>query len=284
MKILLTGSGGFIGGCLKRAWQARQELYCPRSFELDLCDRQAVCRYLGEHECEVIVHCGTRGGARGIADEPQTAERNLAMLNHLLSAKAPTCRLITFGSGAMYGRFRDLQRIKEEEIGRYQPEDLYGQSKVEVARLIAPRDDCVCLNIFACYGLGEKESRPPSYCINQVLSGHTIELQQNRLFDYLYADDMVRIVGHFLTSRPKFHNVLNITPDASTEIVEIARQAIRLNGGVGRITVAKEGLGFAYTGANERLHAEMPDLVFTPLEEGLGRLYTQLKTRREAEA
>ena len=169
MNILLTGSGGFIGKNLKKHLANRYNLFCPRSYELNLCDETAVQSYFANNDIEFIIHCGSIGGARGIEDEKHTIEANLAMVENLLKYKKQDIKVILFGSGAMYGKTRNLHKVKESEIGEFIPQDLYGQSKVKISEIARKRNDVLCLNIFACYGYGEKENRFPSYAINQNL-------------------------------------------------------------------------------------------------------------------
>lgn len=212
--ILLTGSGGFIGSNLKSYLQGKYNLLCPRSFELDLCDFKAVEQYFNKNNIDFIIHCGSIGGARGVLDKDTTIKDNLNMVENLINAKNEGVRIILFGSGAMYGKDRNLNKVKETEIGSYIPKDLYGISKVEIAKIAASRDDILCLNIFACYGYNEKESRFPSYAINQALKDETIEINQNVVFDYLWVEDMQKIIGHFIENKPK-NNIINITPTES---------------------------------------------------------------------
>ena len=117
MNILLTGSGGFIGKNLKSYLQDKYTLFCPRSFELDLTDKKAVQQYFTQNKVDFIIHCGSTGGARGIQDKDTTIQDNLAMVNNLIDAKREDVRIILFGSGAMYGRDRDLHKISEDKIG-----------------------------------------------------------------------------------------------------------------------------------------------------------------------
>ena len=87
MNILLTGSGGFIGKNLKIYLDGKFNLLTPRSFELNLCDENAVCEYFNQNDIDFIIHCGSVGGVRGIADEKNTVELNLAMVENLLKYK-----------------------------------------------------------------------------------------------------------------------------------------------------------------------------------------------------
>ncbi len=272
MNILLTGSGGFIGKNLKTYLQDKYTLLTPRSSELDLCNKQAVKEYFTNHSIDFIIHCGTVGGARGIADKDTTVEDNLAMVNNLIACKNENVRILLFGSGAMYGKDRNLHKVKESEIGNYIPKDLYGQSKLEIAKIVKNREDITCLNIFACYGYGEKESRFPSYAINQVLQGKDIEINQNVVFDYLWVEDMARIVEHFICHKPS-HKLINITPSQSNSLVEIAEIVKNIKKKDTCIQVKNPVLNNEYTGDNAVLLQEIQGFHFVSIKEGLKKLY-----------
>lgn len=279
MKILLlTGSGGFVGQNLKRALQDEYALLTPRSAELDLRDATAVKDFFAAHDIDFIVHCGTTGGARGIQDADTTIEDNLAMVDNLLSAKRADARVVLFGSGAMYGKSRSLHKVREDEIGSFIPEDLYGKSKMMIAQKVKDRTDVVCLNIFACYGYGEKDSRFPRYAVAQALKGEDIVINKNVVFDYLWIDDLIRIVRRFIENKPH-QNIINITPTDSCELREIAKTVREISGKDISI-VCDDGLGNEYTGDNTRLLREFPELTFTPLREGLEKLYDYLKGKQ----
>lgn len=268
MNILLTGSGGFIGKNLKEYLKDKYELLTPRSFELDLTNVQAVKDYFENNNIDFIIHCGSTGGARGIQDKDTTIEDNLAMVDNILKYKKENARVILFGSGAMYGKSRNLHKVKEEEIGSFIPEDLYGKSKMLIAQKIQDRKDVLCLNIFACYGYGEKESRFPSYAINCVLNNKPIEINQNCIFDYLFVEDMQRIIHYFIENKP-LDNIINITPTISVSLYEIAQ--IVSEDRVG-ITINNPVMNKEYTGDNTRLLNNIKGFEFTPIEAGLKKL------------
>ncbi len=271
--LLLTGSGGFIGKNLKSYLQNKYKLLTPRSYELNLIDEQAVKKYFDEHDIDFIIHCGSTGGARGIDDKDSTIEDNLAMVDNILKYKKPNSRVILFGSGAMYDKSRTLHKVKEDEIGTVVPKDLYGKSKMLIAQKIKDRKDVVCLNIFACYGYGEKENRFPSYAINRVLEGKDIEINQNVIFDYLFVEDMQRIVEHFITNIP-VSNIINITPTESISLYDIAQIVKTFSDKDIRISIKNPVMNNEYTGDNSRLLSEIENFKFTSIKEGLKKLYT----------
>lgn len=275
MRILLTGSGGFIGKNLKLYLQDKFELLTPRSYELDLTNSNAVVEYFRTNDIDFIIHCGSIGGARGVQDKDSTIEDNLAMVDNILLNKKASARVILFGSGAMYDKSRALHKIKEAQIGEVVPNDLYGKSKLLISEKVKNRQDVLMLNIFACYGYGEKENRFPSYAINQVLRGEAIEINQNVVFDYLFVEDMEKIVEHFVSHFPT-DKVINITPTNSISLLEIAKIVNSFGKKKVDIRIKNEVLNNEYTGDNTLLLKNYPELQFTDIKDGLKKLYESI--------
>lgn len=280
MRILLTGSGGFIGKNLKSYLKDKYELLTPRSYELDLINTDAVAKYFKENDIDFVIHCGSVGGARGVQDRDTTIEDNLAMVDNILANKKTATRVILFGSGAMYDKSRNLYKVKESQIGEIIPNDLYGKSKLLIAEKIKNRKDVLMLNIFACYGYGEKESRFPSYAINKAIQGEDILINQNVIFDYLFVEDMAKIVEHFITTEPK-NNIINITPSKSSSLKEIAEIVQSYSQKNINIKILNEGMNFEYTGDNTLLLNNFENLKFTSLEVGLKSLFNYIVSSRK---
>ncbi|MGN0018181.1 MAG: NAD-dependent epimerase/dehydratase family protein [Candidatus Gastranaerophilaceae bacterium] len=272
MNILLTGSGGFIGKNLKKYLEEKYNILSPRSYELDLTDKCAVEKYFTDNRVDFIVHCGSIGGSRGIDDKDTTIEDNLAMVDNLLTCKNDGVRVILFGSGAMYDKSRTLHKVKESEIGKVIPNDLYGKSKYLIAEKIKNRQDVLMLNIFACYGYGEKENRFPSYAINQVLRNENISINQNVIFDYLFVEDMQKIIEYFIENKPA-DNIINITPTESISLDAIAAIVNSFNDNLCKVEILNKTMNNEYTGDNSLLLKNYPNIVFTPMDIGLKKLF-----------
>ncbi len=270
--ILITGSGGFIGKNLKEYFKSKYKLLTPRSCELDLCNKNAVSNFFANHNIDLIIHCASIGGIRDVKDKTTTLQDNLAMVNNLLEYKSPKTRVILFGSGAMYGKFRNLCKVKETEIGNFVPLDLYGQSKVEIFKIAKKRDDVLCLNIFGCYGYGEKDSRFPSYAIDCVLNGKPIEINQNVVFDYLFIEDLEKIIEYFIENKPK-DKIINITPTQSISLKEIAQIINTFTNSPAEIIIKNPILNNEYTGDNTLLKENYKNIIFTDYIKGLKKLY-----------
>lgn len=278
MKILLTGSGGFIGKNLKFYLQGKHQLLTPRSFELDLTNKEAVKEYFKTNDIDFIIHCGSIGGAREIADKDTTIEDNLAMVDNILLNKKTETKIILFGSGAMYDKSRNLHKVKETEIGKFVPYDLYGKSKLLIYEKIKDRNDVLMLNIFACYGYDEKENRFPSYAINQIIKGENININQNVIFDYLFVEDLEQIVEYFINNMPQ-DNIINITPTQSSSLLEIANIVKNISKKDININVLNPKMNNEYTGDNSLLLKNYSKIKFTSLENGLKKLYEYNKQK-----
>lgn len=274
--ILLTGSGGFIGKNLKEYLSAKYNLFCPRSYELDLIDFKSVKDYFDNNDIDFVIHCATTGGVRGCEDPDTCEEDNIKMLQNMLEVKNNGVRILTFGSGAAYAKDRNLHKVKESQIGEVIPKDLYGKSKMRIAQLTLSREDVLCLNIFACYGKYEKESRFPSYAIIQNLKSEPIVINQNVIFDYLYITDLCKIAEQFIKHWPK-NKVINLTPTNSISLFEISEIVNKISGYKSQICFKNPGMNYEYTGDNTVLLQEIPDFKFTSLEEGLSQLYYHCK-------
>ena len=172
--------------------------------------------------------------------------------------------MILFGSGAMYDKSRSLHRVKESEIGKVIPKDLYGKSKVEIFNLVKNKNDVLMLNIFACYGYGEKENRFPSYAINQVSKNEDIIINQNCIFDYLFVEDMQKIVEHFI-EQDFVDNVINITPNFSISLENIAKIVQKFSDKNIQIKIKIPELNNEYTGDNSLLLKNYYSLVYSSI-------------------
>lgn len=274
--ILITGSGGFIGKNLKEYFENEYKILAPRSFELDLTNKVAVEKYFKENKIDLIIHLATVGGIRGTNDCPSTYEDNLNMFKNLVQARENNAKIITFGSGAMYDKTKNLHKVKESEIGQFEPKDLYGKSKIELAKIVEKTENALCFNIFACYGKYEKETRFPTYAILQNLKNKEIIIENNSVFDYLFIEDLEKIIEHFVKNWSD-KKIINLTPTKSTTMAEIAEIINKIGKHKTEIKILNSIQGKEYTGSNSLLLEEMPDFKFTELETGLKKLFEHIE-------
>ena len=265
--ILLTGSGGFIGKHLKEYFK-EYNLFTPRSFQLNLLDKIETAKYLIENNIEFVIHCASCG-VRITPDATleDVAKPNIQMFNNLAQSGLP---MITIGSGAEYDKSKPLVNIKEEDFGKSIPKDPYGYSKYLISKEIEKRDNILNLRLFGIYGLWEDPSRVTSCIVNAKIKNEPVVLNQNVRFHFIWIDDFCKIVKYFV-EHPTNENFLNVAPNESIEIIELAKIA-----GV-EIVVKNEGMNKEYTADNNKLKSIIKDLKFTSYKNGMTILFENLK-------
>jgi nucleoside-diphosphate-sugar epimerase len=266
VRILLTGGNGFIGRNLREGLGPHHDLVAASRRQLDVSDDAAVDNALKSGGFDAVIHAAIPAGDQP-AGEILRGFWNLARNSDRVS------RILYFGSGAEYGKHRDLHKVSEQEIGDAVPRDEYGFAKLLCNELARRSRRIVNLRLFGVYGRHEKYLfKFISNTIVKVLLGSDVVVRQDVVFDYLYADDLVSIVGALLERDCPFTD-MNVTPSLPIRLSEIV--AILGDIADSPFSVAYEypGLNLEYTGSNERLLHVLPELEFTPYARGVRELY-----------
>ena len=275
MKILLTGGSGFIGHNLLEALGGRHEVFAPSHREFDVTDTAEVDRIFRERRFDAVLHAAVQGGDRVL-------ETTLRGYWNLARHAGEVGRLFYFGSGAEYGKQRDLVKVREEEIGRVVPSDAYGLAKLFCNEDARRRSRVTNLRLFGVYGPKEGYLfRFISNSIVKALLGMDIVVRQDVVFDYLHVSDLVAIVDRLIQSESDVTDV-NVTP---TESISLRQILAIISSAASRplpVDFKTEGLNFQYTGHNGALLRLVPDFQFRPYEEGIRSLYSHYAERREA--
>ncbi len=133
MRVLVTGSRGFVGGHLVPRLAARGWLALGTDREeLDVTDPEAVARALAAERPEAIVHLAAVSSVGAASRDPRLAFRvNFAGARNLLAAAsrhAPRARVLLVGSGEVYGSLGpDAPPCDESTALR--PTSVYGWTK-----------------------------------------------------------------------------------------------------------------------------------------------------------
>ena len=123
MKILITGTNGFIGRNLLEHFQNKfKSVFSPKRNQLNLLDTDAVESYIKSNKFDVIIHsCVTL----------TSIEENLKMYFNLERISNSFGKLICIGSGAEFDKRNYIPKMSEEYFNTYIPSklDIYGYSK-----------------------------------------------------------------------------------------------------------------------------------------------------------
>lgn len=271
-KILLTGAGGFIGRNIAESLGDQYQLYCPSSRELDLLEEKAVQEYLKRNCFDVIIHCANRNETRRAVSPYDALDGNLRMFFNLERCRDLYGKMLYFGSGAEYDRRNYIPDMGEAYLGTHIPVDAYGFSKYIMAKISENSYNIYDLCLFGVYGRYEEwERRFISNAICRGLKGMDITIRQNVYFDYLWVEDLARMVAWFVEGEPacRRYNVCRGEKIDLYTLAEMVRRTLNLDCG---IVVGVPGWKQEYTGSNERLLGEMGGFAFTSFETSIQAL------------
>ena len=186
MKILLTGSSGFIGRNLK---ESLPPMLCPTHSDLDLTDIRQVKEYLDYHKPTQIIHCASN-------DDDICLYDNLRMFVNLADSYIP---MITFATG------REIEdrsyKNGEYVLSKYLTQELacYKYSHI------------IVLKLWGCFGKYEKEIRFFTDNMLRVKRGEPIIVRENKLFSYVYVKDLVKMIGNDTAVQPGVYDIVGYT-------------------------------------------------------------------------
>jgi GDP-L-fucose synthase len=270
MKILITGTNGFIGHNLKDYFSTNyNDLHCPKRADLDLLDASAVFEYLTKNKFDVVIHCGVT---------LSSVEQNLKMYFHLERCSNTYGKMISVGSGSEYDPKHYTPKMKENYFGLHIPDDIYGFSKYVIAKNIEEdRKNIYNMRVFGIYGKYEDYNRRfISNNICRVLAGGNISMNRNMKFDYLYVDDLSKIIDIFLKSEPKLKSY-NICTGKPIDFQKIAKIIKEVHGNHCEIEVKQKGANPEYSGDNSLFLEEFGNYNFLDPTIAISELYDWYK-------
>lgn len=267
--ILITGSGGFIGKNLTEQLKNKYRILSPSSKELNLFDKRSVHVFFEKNKIDTIIHAALYVGPDKKQFSQDMLRKNLVMFFNLIDNKKKYKKMIFFGSGAEYNKSKPIIDVSEKDFGKSIPEDDYGTLKYTISRYIENAENIVDLRLFGVYGKHEDYRRRfISYAICKSIFNLPIEIKQNVYFDYLYIDDLIRIVDYFICNKvdQKFYNVGR---GKKIDLLTLAKLIREITNIKNEITVIKKGLANEYTCNNRKLSKEIKPLNLTSFEDSI---------------
>jgi GDP-L-fucose synthase len=180
-------------------------------------------------------------------------------------------KFLTYGSGSEYDYSRSLCDVTEEQLGQNIPADITGFPKYLMNFI---KETGLKMHNLRCFGVfGKYEDYTIRFISNAIcrsLCDYSITIKKDRMFSYLYIDDLAEITEFFLNSDFCCYDY-NITPNEKWSLLDIARLVRRVTLKDVPINVALAGMGQEYTGSNARLHREL-NYTYTPMPDAVKML------------
>lgn len=189
MKIAVLGARGFVGRNIAEHFLHNHTVIPVTRDTLDLLNSQSVKSFLKREKFDVIVNCAsTMTDDYSVID----ARNNLGMFMNFYHNSDLFGKFINTGSGAEFDRTTNIENALEDQIFDCVPKDSYGWGQNVKARLCARTDKFYNIRIFNCFGMGEI----PTRIFPRFLKQGSLEISNDRYFDYFSVQDLKRVVEH----------------------------------------------------------------------------------------
>ena len=237
MKLLITGSAGFIGSyavkaAVERGWEVDSldvRAHPPRNLDV---------RLLSRIEADVVLHLAAHSSNADFAETPAALTENYAnnvfgTWNILRLAQQCGARVVYASSSAVYGsNFPDFDPdwMDEEQA----PHDLhelashYAKSKLINEMMAASFPNTLGLRIFNAYGRGDElkpsgRQAPPTWMKTAKDRGEPIVIYGDgtQAKDFIHVSDVVEIIMRLIESDAT--GIVNVGTGVATSFNDLAR-------------------------------------------------------------
>ncbi|WP_141053794.1 MULTISPECIES: NAD-dependent epimerase/dehydratase family protein [Aliarcobacter] len=284
MNIFITGSNGFIGTHLKEYLNknySKYNLFTPSSKDLDLVNEEEVDNYILGNKIDIIIHLANKGGDRTTVDMKNVTEYNLRIFFNIAKHEKNVKKIISFGSGAEYSKHKPIVDAHEEDYLDAQPLDEYGFYKSITSKYIEKSDNIVQLRIFGAYG--EYENYRFKFITNAIVKNLLklpIVINKNVYFDYIYIDDLLRMIDWTIHNETK-EKIYNVTTGTKIDLISLANLVNEISDFKSEIKILNDGLSNEYTSNNERIMKELKNFEFTSHKKAIQKMREYFKANLE---
>jgi dTDP-4-dehydrorhamnose reductase len=225
MKIIVTGAGGLVGGCLARRFAHGHKVLALRRADLDVTDGEAVRRLLLSESPQLVVNC-TVLGVDECEREPGSARALNAEAPRALAAASleAGAEFLHFGTNYVFdGAGRRIYTAEDEP----RPLNVYGRTKLagERAALAAnPRTHVVRTSWV--FGAGKESFL--STARRELSAGRRIRAIRDTWASVTYVEDLARRVEEIL-SRGRY-GLYHVVNSGVCSYEDFAKEAARLVG------------------------------------------------------
>ena len=243
MRILVTGSGGFMGSRTAKYYGEKHEVWAPSHAELALENSEAVEKSLAEFRPQIILHCAAISDIGETAKDPvRSRAANVdAPINLAKAARDLGAKLVICSSDQVYRisqrqgqTAEDFLKPHQETEQGLQPIPLYGQQKIEAEqRCLAINPDTVALRLSWMYDLlTEAEWNKGRRNLGTILL-EAIETGNGLTFsatDYRGVTDVMTVIENLEKAWQLPGGSYNFGSPSSGSMVETVQKALQLAG------------------------------------------------------
>ena len=268
MRILITGGNGNIAKMIKNGLSNEFSIFAPSRSELNVLDFNQLQMFLSKNTFDILVHTCILGGRRTKEETGEVAYTNILMFEHILKFASHFKMIINLDSGAIYDRKTDILNRTEDELYTV-PLDYYGFSKYVIYNRTLSYPNVFNFRIFNIFHANEEPNRFISSCFNAKYNNLTVDIHEDKFFDFMYEDDFVRIVRFYFQNFENLealNKTINIGYEQKYRLSDIAKKIICDDSKINIIKSQSNN----YSGCVDKLYSY--GITFDGLDKGL-RLY-----------
>ena len=225
MKVIITGAGGLVGGCLAHRFSPLHEVFAPRRAQLDVTDASAVRRFLEEQRPQLVVNC-TVLGVDECERDPEAARAVNAEGPRALAeaAAAVGAEFLHFSTNYVFdGEGREPYGERDEP----RPVNVYGRTKEEGERAAFeanPRSYVVRTSWV--FGAGKESFLSTAH--RELAAGRSVRAISDTWASVTYVEDLASRVEEILSTGR--HGLYHVVNEGVCTYEDFAREAARLAG------------------------------------------------------
>jgi len=278
--ILIFGGSGFIGKSITNYLNIKysnKKIIFPSSVECDLEDKNSISNFIKSLNNQKLQIVFSAGITRKQKDSFETMHKNIAMVENLLNclSKYKIISLIFMSTIDVY-KNTNHNKITEENL--LLPKNYYGFSKMYNESTIKEKLKNTNISILRLPGVyGNDKNSIIDTFINRIFCNKTIFLENEgkNLRDYLFVEDLCRIVSHLLI-KPS-NTIFNISSGKSTSVLKIVKIIEKI---LNKKANIKKKFN-QYTNmnimiSNKKILDHLPNFKFTTIEEGIQTIVNQI--------
>jgi nucleoside-diphosphate-sugar epimerase len=218
MKIVITGSNGFIGRYLVKYYTEYGHQVIPLHRGIcDLEDAESLNRFFIDNSCNVVIHTALYGREQVHSDDPQLYERNTLIYENLVRNRNRFQKFINLGTGMEYDPQRDIKYADEDDIFYVEPVSPYARAKNNISRSMANKDGFYTLRLFGIAHYTEKNR-----FFKRLANEPSFTIAEDREYDYFNLEDLPQVIDLVLDNKIQ-HKAINCVYQQKYKLSELAK-------------------------------------------------------------
>lgn len=226
--ILITGGNGNLAKMIRTQLSNEFNITSITRADFDMLDGRAIEDYLKDKSFDVLIHTAICGGRRGKEETGEVVYQNLLMFENFMKFADKFGIIINFDSGAIYDRDTDIYcRDETDESLVSVPKDYYGFSKYLIYKRSLSYSNVFNFRIFNIFHVNEEDNRFIKACFLAQRNKTRVTIFKDKWFDFMYEDDFIKIVRHYLTSSVSdLKKTINLSYQTKYRLSDIAKMIV----------------------------------------------------------